>query len=388
MQEIVPTDATVQRQRPLDYLRGCVVLLVVIHHCVSGYARFGFFDPHSYLRSSSPILDERRWIGFDVFLMFTETFFMSLMFLLSGLFVRGSLRRRGALAFVRGRLLRLGLPYLLGIAAMPLGYYPSYVAGGGAASLGAYWWETLRHGPRPNGPLWFIAVLLLFDLAAALAFRLWPNWPRRPASWCAARADRPASLCVALLLLTWAAYLPMLAAFGPDRWIVLGTAPVQASRILLYAAYFATGIVIGAAGPRLLARDAGLARASLSLCAGAGVAYVAYVAWRLAGTAAVAGPLWRMLGGVLFGLECGAVCLACLAAFQHARRSKLLDRLRDCFYAVYLVHYLPMIWLQAALAPMAWPVLLKALAALAGTLALSCVAAMGLRQSRVARAVI
>jgi len=52
---------------------------------------------------------------------------MSLMFFISGLFVWPSLRCSGALAFLHGRLLRLGPPFAAGgLLLMPLAYYASW----------------------------------------------------------------------------------------------------------------------------------------------------------------------------------------------------------------------------------------------------------------------
>ena len=37
-----------------------------------------------------------RWLGFDLVVLFNDSFFMACMFLISGLFVHDSLTRRGA----------------------------------------------------------------------------------------------------------------------------------------------------------------------------------------------------------------------------------------------------------------------------------------------------
>ena len=51
---------------------------------------------------------------------------MSLMFFLSGLFVWPSLMRKKDWTFVRDRVLRLGVPYVLGVAiVMPIAVYPA-----------------------------------------------------------------------------------------------------------------------------------------------------------------------------------------------------------------------------------------------------------------------
>ena len=62
---------------------------------------------------AAPIVDPQRWAGFDVLTTFNDTFFMALMFLLSGLFVWPSLERKGGAQFLRERVLRLGAPFVV-----------------------------------------------------------------------------------------------------------------------------------------------------------------------------------------------------------------------------------------------------------------------------------
>ena len=68
------------RSVTLDYLRTCIVVLVLLHHSNEAYAMFGHFDMPHYLSSSAPILDTHRWIVSDLLWQFDEPFFMSLMF--------------------------------------------------------------------------------------------------------------------------------------------------------------------------------------------------------------------------------------------------------------------------------------------------------------------
>jgi glucans biosynthesis protein C len=55
-----------------------------------------------------------------------ETFSMSLLFFVSGLFVWQSLARKGAWKYFGDRLKRLGLPFVIGVLFLiPLAYYPA-----------------------------------------------------------------------------------------------------------------------------------------------------------------------------------------------------------------------------------------------------------------------
>src|SRR5208283_524665 len=76
-----------RRKVAIDYLRTFVIVLVLVHHSVLAYVTFGKFDRSHYIWSTAPIVDPRRWIGFDLITVFNDIFFMSLMFFVSGLFV-------------------------------------------------------------------------------------------------------------------------------------------------------------------------------------------------------------------------------------------------------------------------------------------------------------
>ena len=64
----------------LDYLRGFVIVLVVLHHAVLAYCRFGRFDRRHYFLSTAPVVDTTRWLGFDLLVLLNDSFFMPLMF--------------------------------------------------------------------------------------------------------------------------------------------------------------------------------------------------------------------------------------------------------------------------------------------------------------------
>src|SRR5215475_13428692 len=98
----------------LDRARTFITLLVLLHHSVVNYTHFGTGD-------------KARWLGFDLMVLFNDSFFMACMFLISGLFVCENLTRRGAANFVAHRGFRLGIPFLVSIfILMPIAYYPTF----------------------------------------------------------------------------------------------------------------------------------------------------------------------------------------------------------------------------------------------------------------------
>ena len=70
------------RNAALDRTRTFLTLVVLLHHAVIPYTYFGHTDPKS-------------WIGFDVIVLATDSFFMAMFFFLSGLFVWAGLARKG-----------------------------------------------------------------------------------------------------------------------------------------------------------------------------------------------------------------------------------------------------------------------------------------------------
>src|SRR5229473_4857201 len=169
LREIVEKDQTTATGRivALDRARTFITLLVIIHHSVVNYTYFGNGD-------------RMRWLGFDLVVLFNDSFFMAFMFLVSGLFVRDSLARRGAVGYLCHRAWRLGVPLLISIFVLiPLAYYASFLRyhlpGTTDFNFFHFWWHTLTIGPWPSGPAWFLWVLLALNAIAAAIWYLAPR---------------------------------------------------------------------------------------------------------------------------------------------------------------------------------------------------------------------
>jgi len=305
---------------------------------------------------------------------------MALFFFLSGLFVWPSLQRRTPAEFLRERLLRLGLPFAVAaLFLMPLAYY-AMETGKPGASLVSYWWTTVTAGPWPSGPVWFVWVLLAFDLLAALLYRLAPNALEPVNRLSRIGFARPALVFAAFLAVTAAAYVPMRLAFGPARWFGLGPFTVQASRIFLYLGYFLFGAGIGLAQIRrgVLSPGGQLAKhwprwAALALIAYGLLAVLAYDR-RAAMPNPDVLPLWSQIAySLAFVLFSAAMAFAILAWFISFDRpgSGLLDAMRPAAYGIFLVHYVPVLWLQHWLLPVEMSPFAKAGIAFAGGLGAS-----------------
>ena len=321
--------------------------LVVLHHSILAYCRFDRIDHRAYLLSTAPVIDPDRWGGFDIVVQLNDSFFMPMMFLLSGLFVWPSLVRKGPSAYLHDRMRRLGVPLVLGLPVLvPLAYYPSYLQSVGPIAPVRYWAQTVFSGPWPSGPFWFIEVLLAFDIATAAVAALIPGWRVAVPPWV---RPRPVAGFAVLVAASIAAYLPLLDVFGPYRWLSAGPFAVQASRMALYGLYFAAGLLIGRHG-----LHAGLARALARRWGGWSLLAVALAAG-LFGAQTARPFLPTLAGGALRGAAlvgfCASTCFALSAVFLRFRQQPWppLDSLAACSYAIFLLHYPVVTWSQYGL---------------------------------------
>ncbi len=144
----------------VDHLRTFAIFLVVCMHACVTYSHVGDWY---FMADRDPPMGEK------VFFIFwqghLQSFFMGLLFLLAGYFAHASLTRRGAGAFLRERLVRLGLPTLLYMLvihpAIVIGLNPWDHAFG---SKLAWYRRFVLSGEffGESGPLWFAFALLLF----------------------------------------------------------------------------------------------------------------------------------------------------------------------------------------------------------------------------------
>jgi peptidoglycan/LPS O-acetylase OafA/YrhL len=338
------------RNAAFDYLRSFGVLLVLLHHAVLAYVTFGFLNPMDPMQTFSPVVDAAKWAGFDRIALVNDTFFMPLLFLVSGLFVWTSLQRRGVLRFLYARFIRLGIPFIVGLLVIiPVAFYPTMLENGlvygVSKGFGTFWLDYVKAGFNPPGPLWFVWLLLAFDVLAAAwygALRLTGLTSSRTSN---PILDNALVFALVLLGLSFAAYLPMRTAFAPGQWTGIGPFRMEIVRVFVYLLYFAAGVAVGARGLQQSAFRAD----------GPFAKY--WWAWLLAGAGSYGALTWiyssaptSAWGKYVFLLEMGLVVLGLTALFLRVFRKpvRILDHLSRNSYGMYLIHYLVIIWLQYA----------------------------------------
>ena len=367
----------------LGNLRAFVILLVLSFHSVLAYLQFlpaaPFpFDSPPYLWRAFPIVDSNRWLGFDLYCAWQDVFLMSLFFFLSGLFVWPSLARKGTANFVHGRILRLGLPFVLIVAIlMPPTLYPTYLQTASEPGPAAYWRHWLALPFWPCGPMWFLWLLMVGDFMAAALHRFAPSLGGLLIRVSSIAEVRPARYLVGFVFVSVFAYVPLAIAFTPAAWFQQGPFAFQISRPLHYALYFFAGVGLGADGVErgLLAAGGPLVRQWPLWVIAASISLVTWMG--LAGLTMAQGASFslglQIPADLSFVLACFASCFAVLAIVLRfaARRLPLLAGLRNSAYGMYLVHYLFVVWLQFAMLGATLPAVIKAAAVFGGTLLLS-----------------
>jgi surface polysaccharide O-acyltransferase-like enzyme len=358
----------------LDRARTLITLLVLIYHSAVNYTHFGNGD-------------KMRWLGFDLVVLFNDSFFMACMFLISGLFVHDSLTRRGASGYLQNRAWRLGIPFLVSIfVLMPIAYYPTFLRyhlpGTTDFNFLHFWWRTLTVGPWPSGPAWFLWVLLALDILAAALSAAAPRLLKMFGLLIFSLRARPWTAFAAFLVFSVAVYVPMRLFVGDMSWLEPDgfPLPIQTSRILLYAGYFLTGAGIGVVSLRagILSEDGELVRRWPLWLAFAALFYAAILLLVYDHHNWIADfnspPLsWQTGYGLAFALFSAAMTFTVVTASLAfaASSMKLLDAMRPQAYGIFLTHYIFIIWLQYAIYDYSWPAFIKFAIVLGGTLALS-----------------
>ncbi|GAA3206628.1 acyltransferase family protein [Nonomuraea helvata] len=144
------------RLHSIDNLRTVLTVLVVVHHVAVTYGNIPLWYYTEPAKDPSGVL-------LDLLVTFNQAFFMGFFFLISGFFTPGSYDRKGGRAFVRDRLVRLGIPLLLFILLLrPLVNFGDY-----GRVDGMPYWEFYLRSWDP-GPMWFAEVLIVFALVYAV----------------------------------------------------------------------------------------------------------------------------------------------------------------------------------------------------------------------------
>ena len=242
-----------------------------------------------------------------------------------------------------------------------------------------FWWRVITVGPWPSGPAWFLWVLLALDI---IAIAIWSVAPNILTAWgrlIAALRQRPMTAFVAFLIVSIVSYVPMHLAVGDGAWFDPGgyPFPIQTSRILLYPAYFFTGVGVGMISLRagILGETGEIAKrwpvwlAFAVLFYGA-ILILVYAHHNWIANFDAPALWWKAAYGLAFASFSAAMAFTVPATSLRLANSslRLLDAMQPSAYGIFLLHYIFIIWLQYVVYDPAWPAGVKAGIVFAGTL--------------------
>jgi len=216
-----------------DNLRTYLIVLVVLHHIAIVYGMVGAFYYYE-----PPYNDPLAFTVLAIFAVVNQAYFLGVLFLISGYFSPGSLDHKGPRRFVRDRLIRLGIPLLVFFFVLnpiaSIGLYAMPASLGGITTPFTWQDYPMLLG---LGPMWFVAMLLIFDIG----YTIW--WVARrnhvPRNGSSDRPPRYRVIAAFILVLAVTSYLIRIVI--PATEFVAGFPTL--GYLLQYVSFFIIGIV-------------------------------------------------------------------------------------------------------------------------------------------------
>jgi glucan biosynthesis protein C len=290
------------RHHAMDNLRVFIIFLVVLLHASLSYMAYA---PEWWY-----VLDPQRSLFFTCVVLLVDVPIMLIMFFLAGYFTYASLARRGPGAFLRDKLVRIGIPWVFGsLVLAPPTAYMIYYSRKAPISLWTFWATDFWGKAFQQSVYWYLGMLLLFFALAALTFKA----SRTFASW-QAGVERPTWRTFALffLLVTGASFLLNLT-HPLDQWSHIYVLVFQPARVPLYIGYFAMGIFAHQKGWFTEEGYSPSLARWLPLCLTSGLVYLG---WRLSLPPTVQTASSKAITTLLFNLFCCSSLFASIALFR------------------------------------------------------------------------
>jgi hypothetical protein len=219
----------------IDNIRIYLTILVILHHVAVAYGGSGGWPlKETPTDTISPII-------FLLFNALNQSYFMSFFFILAGYFTPRSLEKKGAIAFMKGRLIRLGIPLIFFVALLaPVTYWVvSNIAYNLDTPFYDIWRDVLTFTSFRNisfGHLWFLEVLLLF----AFSYVIYKNSISRAAGKVLFENSFPTNKIIVVFIFVLSAVTFLVRIWFPiDTWIF----SVQPAHMARYLFSFIVGIL-------------------------------------------------------------------------------------------------------------------------------------------------
>jgi len=310
----------------LDVLRALIILLVIVMHTALAYLNPPYKD-WVHARQSSGL--------FAIICFFAESgVLMPILFFISGYFTLPSLSKHGPAEFMKNKLVRLGIPFILGVFVLsPSLWAMSYYSDGGSLPLAQVVSLWFSRGYLGQFHFWYLGMLLLYFVLVYVAARRLPGLLKLGSG----QPRRPSVRFFAVLIATSAAFcfVSNLTSNYTD-WAILGLLQFQPVKLPLYNIYFCLGIY---------AWNNGWLREGYRphLWPWAAIYAAAFACTAVVGIATSVNPASlgaKLLINTSSSVEVLAALLTCLALFQklHSAEHPWLQKLSGMSFNAYIVH--------------------------------------------------
>jgi len=240
----------------LDNIRYLMVTLVVVLHSALGYTN----------NASWWTVNDENSIFIDYLLGVLDVFLMPTLFFIAGYFTLPSLQQKGKWLFIRGKLKRLGIPWLLGIFLLvPIINYIHFYSRGYPATLLSLWRKFTLNFQEvlslPTGLItstvkfhqhhfWFISLLLVFFIVFAFLHDSTRKLIPSIFSYAKPKTSSLKSILLIFFLVGSLTTLLTIIIYGifhetqnKDPWIIIASLiQFQANKIVLYVSCFGLGV--------------------------------------------------------------------------------------------------------------------------------------------------
>lgn len=218
----------------IDHLRASLVILVILHHLAVVYG-----EGMSFYYVEPPNKDTLTYLVLLVFVLCNQAWFMGAFFLLAGYFTPGSYDRKGPGSFLKDRLIRLGIPLIIWIFVLnPISCIGLYLEPSPRIT-DPFTWQVYPY-LLGIGPLWFIALLLIFSFG----YLAWRTLAKKRVSSSVRDTSQPSYIAIGMFIFVLA-----LTSYLIRVVIPLGT-PVFGFPSLAYLPQYISFFILGAVAYR------------------------------------------------------------------------------------------------------------------------------------------
>lgn len=325
------------RSRSMDNLKVVLVIGVIVGHATMAWTGVG-----DWVFIETPVREPLLTV-LVLLSVVAALFAIPVFFFVAGMFTPPSLQRKGFGPFVKGRLLRLGLPMLFFIVFIsPLVEYvdPDWQGWdrGFLAFLPEVWW------PPAPGPTWFLGVLLVFSIGYAVVRTFRPPVPARTAPL------RLATLVIAVGAMAAVSYVIRIwVPLGVEVWrLALGQAPA-------WITGFTLGVLASERGwVNPVEEQVGRIAQRIAWSTAATIAVFIVAVSQLTGAEmesfAGGGTLLSLIMGLLEAtlLVSMALWLVDLFTRRHNHQGPLARSMSRAAFAAFMIHQVVLVWLVLA----------------------------------------